>query len=282
MNQLKTAMLLAMLSALLLIVGHSLAGRAGFLVGLILSTVVNAEVYWSSDRSVLKTHRAQAMCEEDAPGLYSIVRQLARRGGLPMPKLYLLNDEAPNAFATGRNPANGAIVVTEGLLKLLEKDELAGVLAHELSHIQRGDTLIMTVTAMLAGALSAVARVARRKSSADGKDDGFFSSMLWLLIAPLQATLIQMTISRTREFLADESGARLTGDPLPLARALAKIEYAGSGVALGSARCATAHLFISNPVSRGRLVRFFQTHPPAAVRIERLEAMTLRTATEFI
>ncbi len=286
MNRIKTATLLAALSGLLLTAGNALAGRAGLILAFLLSALVSVSAYWWSERVILTAHNARRIDEEDAPGLHSITRELARRGGLPMPRLYLVEEEAPNAFATGRNPRSGAIAVTEGLLELLKRDELAGVLAHELGHIQRRDTLLMGITAALATVLSAIAPAVSWRPGGDGgaeeEQQPFLSLILWLLITPVMATLIQLTIYRTREFLADELSARLVGDPLPLARALAKIEAAGSCKPLSSAASATAHLFIRNPLSGGKLDRLFQTHPPTTTRIERLESMALRKVANFI
>ena len=285
MNRLKTLVLLATLTALLLWAGQALAGQGGVLVALLVAGLMNFGAYWWSDTIILRLYGAQEVSEAEAPELYRLVRHLAQRGAIPMPKVYLLPEEAPNAFATGRSPQHAAVAVTEGLMRLLSRDELAGVLAHELGHIQHRDTLIMTVAAALAGALSMLAQMAMFSSLLGGgrqetdEADGSSSplgGLVGVLVAPFAAMLIQMAISRSREFLADEAGARLTGDPLALATALRKIAAWSQQIPLTAGSPATAHLFIINPFSGGGLLRLFSTHPPTEARIERLEAMARR------
>jgi heat shock protein HtpX len=281
MNQTKTLALLAMLTALMLWAGQALAGQPGLLVALAVAGILNIGSYWFSDKIVLRMFGAQEVSEAAAPGLHALVRDLAMRGNLPLPKVYVMLQEAPNAFATGRNPNHAAIAVTEGLLKSLSRRELSGVIAHELAHIQNRDTLIMTVTATIAGALSMLANTAMwgmmfssGRSSDSDEDSHPLGGLLGIILAPLLATLIQMAISRSREFMADERGARITADPLAVASALRKIEAMSRDVPMTASTPATAHLFILNPISGGGLMRLFSTHPPTEARIRRLEALT--------
>lgn len=279
MNQIKTVMLLALLTALLLWIGYAIAGQGGLMVALVMAAVMNFGAYWFSDRVVLRMYGAHEVTESEAPELHALVRDLVARAGLPMPRVYIIPEEAPNAFATGRNPHHAAVAVTEGILRLLTREELAGVLAHELAHIRNRDTLIMTVTATIAGALSMLANLAMwgamlgGRSSDDDEGSHPIAGLLGVILAPIVATLIQMAISRSREFLADESGARLTGNPLALASALRKIEAWSRRVPMMSGSPATAHLFIINPFSGGGLIQLFSTHPATEERIARLEAM---------
>jgi heat shock protein HtpX len=280
MNRIKTAMFLALLTALLLWVGQLLAGQVGLIVALVFAGLMNFGAYWWSDKLVLRMYGAQEVQEAEAPELVAIVRDLARRGRMPMPKVYVIPQDAPNAFATGRNPQRAAVAVTEGLMRLLDREELAGVIAHELGHVRNRDTLIMTVVATIAGALSMLANTAMwgmllggGQSSDEEEGGNPLVGLLGILIAPIAAALIQMAISRSREFLADEAGARLSGNPLALARALHKIEAWSQVTPLYAGSPATAHLFIINPFTGGGLVRLFSTHPSTQERIERLEAM---------
>jgi heat shock protein HtpX len=225
-------------------------------------------------------YHAQEVGEANAPELYAVVRDLAMRGNLPMPRVYLIPEEAPNAFATGRDPQHAAVAVTAGLLRLLTRQELAGVIAHELGHVKNRDTLIMTAAATLAGALSMLANMAMWRTilgsgSSDDEEGGHpLAGLLGILIAPIAAMLVQTAISRSREFLADEAGARLSGDPLALASALRKIEAWSRKTPMMAGSPATAHLFIINPFSAGGLVQLFSTHPSTDERIKRLEVMT--------
>ncbi len=278
MNRLKTLVLLAALTALLLLVGQALGGRGGLTIALIFAGVMNFAAYWWSDKIVLRMYGAQEVDATQAPELFAIVRQLAQREQIPMPRVYIIPQEAPNAFATGRNPQNAAVAVTEGILRLLDREELAAVLSHELGHVQNRDTLIMTVAATLAGALSHLANMALWGAMLGGRsndDEGGhpIAALLGVIIAPFVAMLIQMAISRSREFLADEHGARLSGNPLALASALRKIEAWSQRIPMTAGWPATAHLFIINPFSRGALVRLFSTHPSTEERIARLQAM---------
>jgi heat shock protein HtpX len=278
MNRFKTMLLLATLTALLLFVGQALGGRGGLMMALVFAGVMNFAAYWWSDKIVLRMYGAQEIGAAQAPELFALVRQLAQRAQIPMPRVYMIPEEAPNAFATGRNPQNAAVAVTEGILRLLDREELAGVLAHELGHVQNRDTLIMTVAATLAGALSHLANMAMWGAmfggrSSDDEGGNPVAGLLGIIMAPIAATLIQMAISRSREFLADEHGARLSGQPLALASALRKIEAWSQRIPMTTGSPATAHLFIINPFSGGGLVRLFRTHPSTEERIARLQAM---------
>jgi len=279
MNRIKTVMLLATLTALFLWVGQALAGQGGLVIALLFAILMNFGAYWFSDKIVLRMHGAREVTESEAPELFNIVRDLALRGQMPMPRIYIIAEDTPNAFATGRNPSAAAVAVTTGLMRLLDRREIAGVLAHELGHVRNRDTLIMTVTATIAGALSMLANMAMwgailgGRSSDDDEDSNPLAGLLGILIAPIAASLIQLAISRSREFLADEQGARLTGDPLALASALRKIESWSQRIPMHSGTPATAHMYIINPFSGGGLVSLFSTHPSTQARIERLEAM---------
>jgi heat shock protein HtpX len=280
----KTLMLLATLTALLLWAGHALAGQGGLMMALVFAGLMNFGAYWWSDKIVLRMYRAQEVNEAQAPALYNLVRNLVQRAGLPMPKVYLIPETAPNAFATGRNPEHAAVAVTEGLMALLNHEELAGVIAHELAHVKNRDTLIMTLTATIAGAVSMLASLAQwglifsgGRSSNDDERGHPLAGILGIILAPIAAMLIQLAISRSREFLADETGARLSRDPLALASALRRIETRSQQVPLSAGSPATAHLFIINPFSGGGLTRLFATHPSTEERVRRLEAMARRT-----
>ena len=278
MNRLKTLVLLSTLTALLLWAGHAMAGQGGLMMALVFATLMNFGAYWWSDKIVLRMYGAREISEAQAPALYSLVRELVGRAGLPMPKVYLIPQAAPNAFATGRNPDHAAIAVTEGLVTLLDRQELAAVVAHELGHVQNRDTLIMTVAATIAGAVSMLANLAHfglifgGSRSSEGDDRGHpLAGLLGVILAPIAAMLIQLAISRSREFLADATGARLSGNPLALASALQKLETLGRNVPMTAGSPATAHLFIVNPFSGGGLAGLFATHPSTAARIRRLE-----------
>jgi heat shock protein HtpX len=278
MNRLKTLLLLATLTALFLFVGQALGGRGGLMIALVLAGVMNFASYWWSDKIVLRMYGAQEITEAQAPELFAIVRRLAQRTQIPMPRVYIIPEETPNAFATGRNPQNAAVAVTDGIMRLLDREELEGVLAHELGHVQNRDTLIMTVAATLAGALSHLASMAMWGAMLGGRSDDDEGSnpiagLLGIIIAPIAATLIQMAISRSREFLADQHGAQVSGNPLALASALQKIEAWSQRIPITTGSPATAHLFIINPFSGSGLVRLFSTHPSTEERIARLQAM---------
>lgn len=276
MNGMKTAMLLAALTGLLLVLGDSLGGRQGLGMALVFAGVMNFVSFFWSDKIVLKAYRAQPVSQQEAPDLYAIVQDLAQKAGIPMPRLYVIPDPALNAFATGRSPSHAAVAATSGILKALNRQELQGVLAHELSHVLNRDTLISTVAATLAGAIGFVARSAMFFGGGRRSDDGDRSpvgGLLALIVAPIAAMLIQMAVSRSREFAADASGARLVGYPDGLAGALRKLQAAAPRIPLMGAQPTTAHLFIVNPLSGRGLMNLFSTHPPLEERVERLMAM---------
>jgi heat shock protein HtpX len=275
----KTVMLLATLTALFLWVGHALGGQTGLVVALLFTGLMNFASYWWSDKIVLRIYGAQGVSEAQAPELYAVVRELAYRARIPMPKVYVIPEETPNAFATGRNPQHAAVAVTEGLVRLLDREEVAAVLAHELGHVKNRDTLVMTVAASIAGALSMLANMAMwgamlgGSSSDDDEEGSPLAGLVGIIIAPIAAALVQMAISRSREFLADEAGAHLSGNPLALASALRKLEAWSKRVPITAGSPATAHLFIVNPFSGGGVVRLFSTHPSTEARVARLEAI---------
>jgi heat shock protein HtpX len=281
MNQMKTFILMALLTVLLVWLGSVVGGRNGAIYALVFAGVMNFGVYWFSDRIVLKMYRAQAVTEAEEPVLHRIVRELALRAGIPMPKVYIIPNDTPNAFATGRNPEHAAIAVTAGIKGLLSEEELKGVLAHELSHISHRDILIGTVAATIAGAISFIATMARWGAlfGGDDREGGGMAQFAVMLVlttlASLAALLIQMAISRSREYLADEGGARLAGNPLFLARALAKLDAKAQRIPM-EVNPATAHMFIVNPLRGGGVMSLFSTHPPMEERIRRLEAMAHR------
>jgi heat shock protein HtpX len=274
----KTAVLLAVLTAMLVVIGGAIGGQQGMVVAFFFAVAMNFFSYWFSDKIVLSMYGAQPIDESRAPRLYAIVRRLATRAGIPVPRVYLIPTETPNAFATGRNPQHAAIAVTEGIMRILDEDELEGVLAHELSHVTNRDILISTIAATLAGAITYLAHMAQwgamfGGARHDDEEGGNPIAMLVLaILAPIAAMLVQMAVSRSREFQADATGARLAGRPWPLAKALEKLEVA-SKVEPMNASPATAHLFIVNPLSGQSLMRLFSTHPPIEERIARLRAM---------
>ena len=280
MNRLKTIILLASLTALLMWAGQVLGGSAGLWFALVAAAIMNIGAYWFSDKIVLRMYHAREVNQGQAPELHAVVQDLAIRADIPTPKVYIIPEEAPNAFATGRNPQNGIVAVTEGLLRILDRSEIAAVIAHELGHIKHRDTLIMAIAATFAGALSMLANAAMfgslfggGHSSEDEEGGSPLTGLLGVILAPLAATLVQMSISRAREFMADEAAARFTRTPLSLARALRKIEAWSHKVPMHAGSPATAHLFIHNPFSAAGLTSLFSTHPPTEQRVARLMAM---------
>src|SRR5882724_9525054 len=273
-------MLLAVLTAMLVLLGGALGGRQGMLIAFIFALVMNFASYWWSDKIVLAMYGAQPITEAQAPGLYSIVRRLASKAGVPMPRVYLVPSEQPNAFATGRNPEHAVVAVTEGIMRILDDDELEGVLAHELAHVTNRDVLISTIAATLAGAITYLAHMAQwaaffgggRQSDDDGPSP--VAMMLMAFVAPIAALLVQLAVSRSREFQADATGARLAGRTWGLSKALEKLDMASRAIPM-AANPATAHLFIVNPLSGQGLMRLFSTHPPMEERIARLRSMRL-------
>lgn len=279
-NYLKTAALLAGLTAIVLWVGQSLGGRGGLLIAGVIVFVMNFASYWFSDRIALAIHRAQPLPREQAPWIHDAVAELSRRAGIPMPRLYYLPTHTPNAFATGRNPAHAAVAVTAGLVELLDQREVVAVLAHELAHVKNRDTLISTVAATLAGVITHVAQTLfwfggmfMGGNSDSEEDHGSALGQLGvLLVAPIAATLLQLAVSRSREYGADATGAELMGDPEALASALQKI-HAGVQMMPYDRAPATSHLFIANPLSGGAVMKLFSTHPPMEERVSRLRRM---------
>jgi heat shock protein HtpX len=280
MSYLRTAILLAGLTALFMGVGYLIGGPSGALIAFFVAAAMNFITYWNADRLVLSTQGAQEVDEQTAPELVRIVAELADRARLPMPRVYIMDNPQPNAFATGRNPQNAAVAVTTGLLEILSRDELAGVVAHELAHIKNHDTLLMTVTATVAGAISMLAQFGMffgggHRGGSGNSGMGMIGTLLMVVLAPLAAMLVQMAISRTREYAADNMGARICGNPDALASALAKLEAGAHAVENVPAEQnpATAHLFIVNPLSGARMDNLFATHPSTQNRIAALDQL---------
>jgi heat shock protein HtpX len=274
-NWFKTGLLMAAIMALFGMVGAVLGGEQGMLLALALGFGINLWAYWFSDTMVLKLYRAQEVDATTAPQLYNTVRELAARAGLPMPKVYLIDEAQPNAFATGRNPEHAAVAATTGILQLLTARELRAVLAHELSHVRHRDILTSTITASIAGAISTLANFGMFFGGRSDDNRNPLVALIVLILAPIAAVLIQLAISRGREYEADRGGAELSGDPRALADALAKMDRYAKGLPLETAEAhpATAHLMIINPLSGGGLAGLFRTHPPTEERIHRLLAM---------
>jgi heat shock protein HtpX len=276
MNTLRTGMLLAALTGLFLAIGYLLGGQGGMLIAFLFAAGTNLFAYWNADKMVLRMQGAQEIDRQAAPEFYDTVARLARNAGLPMPKVYLMNNPQPNAFATGRNPENAAVAATTGLLQLLSPDEVAGVMAHELAHIKHRDTLLMTMTATLAGAISMIANFGFFFGGRDRNSSlGPLGGIALMILAPMAAMVVQMAVSRTREYEADRGGAEISGDPRALASALYKIEGAAhrSVNEAAEANPAMAHLFIINPLSGQRMDNLFSTHPATENRVAALESM---------
>lgn len=283
MNTLKTWLLMGILSAVLVLLGRLVGGPTGAMVAFVLSLVMNFAGYWFSDRMALAMSGARPLSESEAPELYALTRRLCRRAGLPMPRLYLIPEEQPNAFATGRNPENAAVAVTEGLLRMMDRDEVEGVIAHELAHIKNRDILVGSLAATFAGAITMLADMAQwalllgggarhDEDEEGGGGVGMLGSLLMALLAPIAATLIHLAISRSREYLADATAARIVGSPRGLIRALEKLAYATRAIPMAVSPAAS-HLYIANPLSGEGLMSLFSTHPPIEDRIRRLRAM---------
>ncbi|KPV41359.1 protease HtpX [Thiohalorhabdus denitrificans] len=280
---LKTAVLMAGLTALFVVVGGVIGGTTGMVIALVFALAMNAGAYWFSDKMVLRMYKAQPVDRDSAPRLWGTVEELAGRAGLPMPAVYIIEEGSPNAFATGRNPEHAAVAVTTGLMDLLDEREVRGVLAHELAHVKNRDILISTIAATVAGAISALASMAQFMllfGGRPGEDDegnplGIVGVILVMILAPIAASLIQMAISRAREYGADRGGAEISGDPEALARALEKLAYGASRQPMASAEShpETAQMMIVNPLSGQDLMQLFSTHPPLDDRIERLRAL---------
>jgi len=283
-NNLKTAALLAGLGALFILIGQVLGGTSGAIIALVIAALLNGAVYFFSDKLALKSARAVPVEERELPNVYSTVRSLAQRENMPMPKIYLIDSPQPNAFATGRNPKNAAVAVTRGILEMMNHSELEGVLAHELAHVKNRDILIASIAATIAAALSFLARMALWGGLGGRRRDNGLSMIIGLvslILAPIGAMVIQMTISRAREYQADRSGAETTGAPLALALALEKLDAGTSRIPM-NVNPATSQLFIADPLkafgrkgARGGLGKMFSTHPPIAERVDRLEKMAM-------
>lgn len=278
-NWLKTSLLMAAIVALFGAIGSYLGGASGMLMALLFGGVMNVFAYWFSDKMVLRMYNAQEVDEASAPQFYAMVRDLAGRAGLPMPRVYLIDEAQPNAFATGRNPEHAAVAATTGILQMLSARELRGVMAHELAHVQHRDILLSTISATMAGAISSLANFAMFFGGRDseGRPSNPLASILVAILAPLAATLIQMAISRAREFEADRGGAEICADPHALADALTKIDAYARGIPMASAEAhpATAQMMIMNPLSGGGISGLFSTHPSTEERVYRLRSMVM-------
>lgn len=277
-NQVKTVLLLGFMTALLLFAGYALGGRNGLLIGLIFSIVMNFSSYWFSDKIVLAMYRAKPISQKDNPEIYNLVKETTHLSNLPMPKLFLIPSMQPNAFATGRDPKHSAVALTKGIIEILTKDELKGVIAHELSHIKNKDTLIQAIASTIAGVISYLAMIARWGAIFGGfgkdNDSNIFELLALAIITPLLAMIIQLAISRSREYLADQTAASFTHNPLALASALEKIDKAAKLVPMRFGNASTSSLFIQNPFSSRSILGLLSTHPPIDERIKRLRDMS--------
>lgn len=280
MHTLKTMVLMVFLTVFFIFIGSLIGGKHGATIALIIALGMNFFAYFFSHKIVLAMYGAKEVSEAEAPELYSIVRRLSQRAGLPMPKVYIIESEQPNAFATGRSPKHGVVAVTTGIMRILSREELEGVIGHELAHIKHRDILISTIAATIAGAISYLAQMAQWAMIFGGRHDDEeggnpIVALIMMILAPIIAMIIQLAISRAREYAADEGGAKIAGNPLYLANALRKLHYASQAIPM-EANPGTAHLFIVNPLSGRSLMKLFSTHPPIEERIARLEAMARR------
>ena len=279
MNMMKTVLLMTGLTLLLVFAGSAFGGKSGMMTAFIFASIMNIGTYWFSDKIVLAMYGAKQVSYAEAPEIHSIIRELSMRAGLPMPKVYIIDNATPNAFATGRNPEHAAVAVTRGIVNLLTREELSGVLGHELAHIKHRDILIGTIAATVAGAISMLANMAQWSMYFGGRRDDREGghpavAIIMMILAPIAAMLIQMAISRSRENLADEGGAKIAGNPISLAKALGKL-HKGVQMMPMDANPATAHMFIVSPLSGGGFLTLFSTHPPIEERIKRLESMVI-------
>ena len=279
MNNVKTLLLLVTLTLILIWAGASLGGKQGMTVAFIFALGMNFFAYWFSDKIVLGMYRARKVTESEAPELYGIVRRLAQKAEMPMPKVYIIEQEQPNAFATGRNPKHAAVAVTTGMMRMLSQEELQGVIGHELAHIKHRDILVSTIAATIAGAISFLAQMAQWAMifghRGDDEERGNpLAALVMMIVGPIAALIVQMAISRSREYSADEGGARLAGNPRYLSGALRKLHLASQKIPM-DANPATSHMFIVNPLSGGGILKLFSTHPPIEERITRLDSMSL-------
>lgn len=280
MNNIKTLFLLVTLTLILVWAGAAIGGKQGMTIAFIFALGINFFAYWFSDKIILRMYRAREVSESEAPELYGIVRRLAQKAEMPMPKVYIIDEEQPNAFATGRNPKHAAVAVTIGIMRILRHEELQGVIGHELAHVKHRDILVSTIAATIAGAISYLAHMAQwamifgghRRDDEEGGNP--IAAIAMMIVGPIAAMIIQMAISRSREYAADEGGARLAGDPRYLSGALRKLHLASQKIHM-NANPATSHMFIVNPLSGGGLLKLFSTHPPIEERIAKLESMSL-------
>ena len=280
-NTMKTTFLLALMTVLIILIGRALGGQQGMVLAFVLAGVMNLGSYWFSDKIVLRMYNAQEVSPQENPGIHQLVAELAQNAGIPKPRVYIIEDDSPNAFATGRNPQHAVVAVTTGVMRILSREELRGVLAHELGHVKNRDILIGSIAATMAGAIMMIANMARfaaifgggRNSNEEGRGGGIVGMLVLTIVAPLAAMLIQMAISRSREYLADASGAQFSHTPLSLASALEKLQRASQQIPMADAKPATAHMFIVNPLSGRSLMNLFSTHPPIEERIARLRGM---------
>ncbi|MBY6091126.1 zinc metalloprotease HtpX [Pseudooceanicola sp. 502str34] len=281
MGYFKTALLMAAMTALFMGLGYLMGGSGGALIALIVAALMNVFTWWNSDKMVLRMHNAQPVTPNDRMGLHSLVAELAQNAGLPMPAVYLINTEQPNAFATGRNPSNAAVAVTAGLMRSLPREELAGVIAHELAHIRNHDTAIMTVTATFAGAISMLANFALFFGGSRERM-GLLGTLAMMFLAPIAAALVQMAISRTREYAADKAGAEICGNPLWLASALVHIQQGAARIdnVAAERNPATAHMFIINPLHGGGRDKLFSTHPATENRVAALKELAAQMGSQ--
>ena len=277
MNRVKSVMLLTLLSLILMAIGGVVGGQNGAMVMFLISLAINFYTYWNSDKMALRAYNAQPLSESQVPELYELVRELCRKAELPMPRLYVIPTDVPNAFATGRNPEHAAVAVTEGILSMLNRDEIAGVISHELSHVKHRDTLIMTLSASIATAISYIANIAQWAAifgtarDEDGNRSNPIALIVTIVVAPLAASLIQFALSRSREYMADASGARISGKPLALASALLKLDDYAHHRVIPDAKPATSGLFITNPLAGvGGMANLFSTHPSTEERVKKL------------
>ena len=276
MNAVKTVFLMTLMMVLFLFIGYQLGGNTGMTIALVFSLLMNFGSYWFSDKIVLKMYRAKEVNRESAPKFYDMIEGLAQKANIPMPKVYIINDPTPNAFATGRSPKKAAVAATTGILQGLSNDELAGVMAHELAHVKNRDTLISTIAATLVGSITYIAQMAGwvfMFGRSDDREGGGIGGLVLMILSPILAMLLQMAISRSREFSADKGGAEITGNPMGLASALQKIARGNQMKPVNHSNPTTAHMFIINPLRGGGISKLFSTHPPTEERIKRLEAM---------
>lgn len=280
MNNIKTMVLLVALTLILVWAGGAIGGKQGMTIALIFALTMNFVTYWFSDKIVLKMYGAKEVTESQAPELYGIVRRLAQKAEIPMPKVYIIEEEQPNAFATGRNPKHAAVAVTTGIMRILTREELEGVIGHELAHVKHRDILIGTIAATIAGAISYLAQMAQWAMifgghRGDDEEGGSpIAAFIMMIVGPIAAMIVQMAISRSREYAADEGGAKIAGNPRYLSSALKKLHLASQKIPM-EANPATSHMFIVNPLSGGSLLKLFSTHPPIEERIARLESMRI-------